>query len=367
MFGGKYTAETSEEAAPPADDDDAAAADENGEEEEGAEARPRGRQQQQAAASRAGFSSGIIPRAVHEIFAAAKRSAEDGVRTVVTCSFMQIYNERIQDLLMPYKQRYTTRDPRDMIKTKASLDIREDPDRGTYVQDLTLLKVSSVNAVLSLIRKGNRHRAVRQTEMNERSSRSHTILQLAVEQRVPGGTDGAGTLRRSKLNLVDLAGSERWNTDSDMQGAQISELTSINTSLLSLASVVAALSKRTPPTHVRYRDSKLTHLLQDSLGGNCRTAIIATLSPSAEAYEETCSTLKFADRARAITTLATANAVQDDSLAVEGLQKEVSRLRKLLAVYAQGGGRGGGAGDDPGVAAELGKRMQALEVRKVCC
>ena len=231
-----------------------------------------------ARAPRVMSSSGIIPRSVSDIFEAARASsASSGVRTTVALSFLQIYNDRIQDLLMPYKQKYTTRDARDVVRTKASLDVREDPDRGTYVPDLTQLKVTSVAGVMSLIRKGNRHRAVRATEMNERSSRSHTILQLTVEQRIPGegggGGGGGGSLRRAKLNLVDLAGSERWSSAGDMAGAQITELTSINSSLLALASVVAALSQRTPPGHVRYRDSKLTHLLQDSLGGNCRTAI----------------------------------------------------------------------------------------------
>lgn len=116
------------------------------------------------------------------------------------------------------------------------------------------------------------------------------LVQVIVEQWTNGGADG--TVLRSKLNFVDLAGSERWNMNVDMQDERVNEMTSINSSLSALASVVAALTDRRP--HVPYRDSKLTHLLQDSLGGNCRTTIIATVSPSVDAFEESCSTLRCA-------------------------------------------------------------------------
>jgi len=146
----------------------------------------------------------------------------------------------------------------DILKKKEILEVREDAKGNTFVPSLESVKVKNPQSVLQLIEKGNRNRAVRHTEMNINSSRSHAILQISLEQW-PNNGEG-GKVIKSKLNFVDLAGSERWNTKLDMQAERISELTSINSSLSALGAVVAALSEG--KAHVPYRSSKLTHLLQ---------------------------------------------------------------------------------------------------------
>ncbi len=177
--------------------------------------------------------------------------------------------------------------------------------------------------------------------MNQASSRSHAILQLVIEQWPNGGTDG--TVLRSKLNFVDLAGSERWNVAAgsgwdggpDLYGDErVNEMTAINGSLSALGSVVAALTERRG--HVPYRDSRLTHLLQDSLGGNCRTTVLATLSPSVDAFEESCSTLRFADRARAIANNPVVNASRDMGSILALKEREIQRLRNMLSQLTGG-------------------------------
>eukprot|EP00899_Mesostigma_viride_P019933 jgi/Mesvir1/27941/Mv20154-RA.2 len=262
---------------------------------------------------------------------------------------MEIYNEGLYDLLQPFKAN-AARDPLDMMQRKATLEIRENADGSVFVPDLTTIRVTSASNVIALVNKGNKYRSVRQTEMNENSSRSHSILQLTIERR---NASGVG-VNRAKLNLVDLAGSERWADGNEMEDARINEMTSINQSLSSLTTVIASLAQKNR-THIPYRDSKLTHLLQDSLGGNCKTAIIATISPSALSFEETCSTLRFADRARSITTQAMSN-VQASGVVAEGmLRKEVERLKGLLAFYAA---------DEGGVGAveQMERKMQQLQI-----
>ncbi|KAG2443483.1 hypothetical protein HXX76_001836 [Chlamydomonas incerta] len=334
---------------------------------------------QAAAAARPGGAGGpgIIPRAVKELFreAKAKQDAE-GAAIQIVVSYMEIYNDRLHDLLQPYKAS-STRDPNDVNQKRALLEVREDAKGNTYVPNLLCVKVKSYKSVYQLIAKGNRNRAVRHTEMNQASSRSHAILQLVVEQWPNGGADG--TVIRSKLNFVDLAGSERWNTNASgwdgtpdlMGGERISEMTAINGSLSALGSVVAALTERRP--HVPYRDSRLTHLLQDSLGGNCRTTVLATLSPSVDAFEESCSTLRFADRASAIANNPVVNASRDVGSILALKEREIQRLRNMLSQYANGqgpegnGGAAGGAAGGPEAARlteELEATRRALEMER---
>ncbi|GLC49371.1 hypothetical protein PLESTB_000212300 [Pleodorina starrii] len=342
-----------------------------------------------AAVGPGGGGPGIIPRAVKELFreAKAKQDAE-GAAIQVIVSYMEIYNDRLHDLLQPYKPQ-NARDPADVNQKRALLEVREDAKGNTYVPNLLCVKVKSYKSVYQLIAKGNRNRAVRHTEMNQASSRSHAILQLVIEQWPNGGADG--TVLRSKLNFVDLAGSERWNTAAgaaagwdggpDLYGDErVNEMTSINGSLSALGSVVAALTERR--THVPYRDSRLTHLLQDSLGGNCRTTVLATLSPSVDAFEESCSTLRFADRARAIANNPVVNASRDMGSILALKEREIQRLRSMLSQLTGGGGGGGGgdkgagagAGALPGVegadpaaarlAEELEETRRALEMER---
>ncbi|KAL0044209.1 hypothetical protein WJX82_004352 [Trebouxia sp. C0006] len=272
-------------------------------------------------------NAGLIPRALRDLFAkTVQLGGEDDRQHCRICmSYVEIYNERLHDLLQPFKPNARL-DPQDMRKRKAGLEVKERHGQ-TCVPGALLVRVDTVQAALALVRKGNLSRAVRHTEMNQHSSRSHTILQVVVEQRL------RGSMLRSKLNFVDLAGSERWSERVEMSEVRVNEMTSINQSLSTLITVVASLTEE-GRSHIPYRDSKLTHLLQDSLGGNCNTTIIATISPSALAFEETCATLKFADRARNIVNRATVNLHTDYKLELELKTAEVKRLTGLLAKFA---------------------------------
>ena len=250
--------------------------------------------------------AGIIPRAIRDIFKETSRNNVD-----IYCSFIQIYNENIYDLLRDWKM-------------DKPLAIHEDRIHGIYVEGLSEYAVRSGPDCLSLLQCGEETRAVRATHMNQVSSRSHSVFQLLLERR-----EADGTTIRSKLNLVDLAGSEKWNIDIHMKNAHISEMTNINKSLHVLGRCVAALSST--KQHVPYRDSKLTRLLQDSLGGNTKTRIIATLSPAADCIEESISTLKFADRAKQVMVFVRVNEDRKiDPEYVAQLEEKVQRLEGLL-------------------------------------
>jgi hypothetical protein len=174
-----------------------------------------------------------------------------------------------------------------------------------YVQGLSEYIVKSVGDTLHLLRTAEDNRAVRETNMNQYSSRSHSIFQILLEQKKTARDGGELTLK-AKFNLVDLAGSEKWNTKQDMLQEHISEMTNINLSLHTLGKCISALAKRSKggghahTHHTPYRESKLTRLLQDSLGGNSKTFLIATVSPAAANVDESINTLKFADRAKQV-------------------------------------------------------------------
>ncbi|GMF50816.1 unnamed protein product [Phytophthora fragariaefolia] len=258
--------------------------------------------------------AGIIPRAIKEIFAATVQMEADAQATVF-CSFVQIYNEQIFDLL------------RD-TQMNAPLEIHEDRKNGIFVEGLSEYAIRSVSDCLQLLQCGEQNRAVRSTHMNQVSSRSHSVFQLLLEQRRKDGT-----VLKSKFNLVDLAGSEKWNMGAEMQEHHISEMTNINLSLHTLGRCIASLSSKATggSTHVPYRDSKLTRLLQDSLGGNTKTKIIATLSPSVDCVEESISTLKFADRAKKVMVMVRVNEQREiDPAYVERLQEELEQLREVV-------------------------------------
>ncbi|KAG1693650.1 hypothetical protein DVH05_023053 [Phytophthora capsici] len=258
--------------------------------------------------------AGIIPRAIKEIFETTVQMEADAQATVF-CSFVQIYNEQIYDLL------------RD-TQMNTPLEIHEDRKNGIFVEGLSEYAVRSVSDCLQLLQCGEQNRAVRSTHMNQVSSRSHSVFQLLLEQRRKDGT-----ALKSKFNLVDLAGSEKWNMAAEMQLHHISEMTNINLSLHTLGRCIASLSSKTTgaSSHVPYRDSKLTRLLQDSLGGNTKTKIIATLSPSLDCVEESISTLKFADRAKKVMVMVRVNEQREiDPVYVEKLQEELEQLREVV-------------------------------------
>ncbi|KAF3817013.1 hypothetical protein GH733_014361 [Mirounga leonina] len=243
-------------------------------------------------------------------------------RFEVLISYQEVYNEQIHDLLEP----------------KGPLAIREDPDKGVVVQGLSFHQPTSAEQLLELLTRGNRNRTQHPTDANATSSRSHAIFQIFVKQqdRVPGLTQA---LRVAKMSLIDLAGSERASS-THAKGERLREGANINRSLLALINVLNALADaKGRKTHVPYRDSKLTRLLKDSIGGNCHTVMIATVSPSSLTYEDTYNTLKYADRAKEIKLALKSNVISLDchisqyATICQQLQAEVAALREKLQVY----------------------------------
>ena len=259
---------------------------------------------------------GIIPRAIEQIFGYIQRNASPRMRFLVRASYLQIYNEMISDLLKP---------------ERSNLSIREDKKRGVFVDGLSEWVVRSPAEIYGLMQRGGAVRATGETKMNEVSSRSHAVFIVIAEQSETVYVDAKGkemspedfqkfmhgrgvrreqemskledhvrqSFKVGKLNLVDLAGSERVRL-SGATGQRLEESKQINRSLAALGNVISALTDTKGRTHVPYRDSKLTRMLEDSLGGNCRTTMMAMISPALEAMVETLSTLKFANRAKNI-------------------------------------------------------------------
>ncbi|CAM9176098.1 unnamed protein product, partial [Ectocarpus fasciculatus] len=229
--------------------------------------------------------TGIIPRAMVWLFSEICGASKDDVS--ISISYLELYNDmKLYDLLSPADS------------PAQSLDIRETKSGEIIVPELTNLHVSSISEVLEALWRGAKFRRVAATDMNDYSSRSHTLFVVYV--RMSGLS--------SKLHFVDLAGSEKWKTSqlAKLSVERVKELTSINRSLSALGNCVSALIRKNK-THVPYRDSKLTRLLQDSLGGNTLTLFVVTLSASVKNVEETSSTLQFSDRAMKVQILVTKN------------------------------------------------------------
>ena len=266
--------------------------------------------------------AGIIPRAVSQIFEYVDSHSETE-EIIVTLSFLQVYRETIQDLLAPANGSQVSDD---------NLLIREDPQRGFYVEGLQDFIVCNYHEAEALLNLGLENRAIAPTLMNSTSSRSHTMLTINIEQKgvsekSKGNTKYARTVR-SKLLMVDLAGSERVRRTVS-QGARLSEAKSINTSLSALGNVIAALAEHNT-SHIPYRDSKLTRLLQDSLGGTASTALIATVGPAAVNYGETLSTLLFATRCMAVKTTPIQHEEVDYADLCVRLQEKISSLESTM-------------------------------------
>jgi len=259
---------------------------------------------------------GVLSRAVIELFDKLNNETTTNMQSSVLCSYLQIYNEKLFDLMQDQKRQFPLR-------------IRVTKSNSTYVQGLSEIRVSSLEDVFEVLRRGAANRAVRATEYNEASSRSHAILQLRIEtEELKDGISESRVMRSAKLNFVDLAGSEKWAMDNDVRDERLKEMMRINTSLSSLGNVIQALGEKRK--HVPYRDSVLTHLLQDSLGGNTRTTIICTLSPSFKNVDESISTLQFADRAKQVMVSVKVNEVVDDTILLARAQAEIARLRRQL-------------------------------------
>ncbi|XP_041905931.1 centromere-associated protein E isoform X1 [Corvus kubaryi] len=259
-------------------------------------------------------SMGIIPKAIQHVF---KIICEIPDREfLLRVSYMEIYNETITDLLCDSRK-------------KKPLGIREDVNRNTYVEDLIEEVVVAPEQVMEWIRKGERNRHYGETKMNEHSSRSHTIFRMIIESRErsdPANANCDGAVMVSHLNLVDLAGSER-ASQTGSEGVRLKEGCNINRSLFILGQVIKKLCDD-PSGFINYRDSKLTRILQNSLGGNAKTVIICTITPVS--FDETLSTLQFANTAKGMKNTPKVNEVLDDDALLKRYRKEILDLKKQL-------------------------------------
>ncbi|CAD8136871.1 unnamed protein product [Paramecium octaurelia] len=224
---------------------------------------------------------GIIPRTFDHIFQRIENMAKNK-QFLVKVSFLELYNEEIRDLLSKN------------IKNK--LEIRENPDTGIYIKDLSKFMIENPQEMREKLLHGRENRAVGATAMNQDSSRSHSLFQITVETNEI--VQGQSHVTVGKLNLVDLAGSER-QSKTHATGDRLKEAININQSLTTLGNVISALVDN-KSQHIPYRDSKLTRLLQDSLGGNTKTVMIANIGPADYNFDETLSTLRYANRAKQI-------------------------------------------------------------------
>ncbi|RDL37667.1 p-loop containing nucleoside triphosphate hydrolase [Venustampulla echinocandica] len=285
-----------------------------------------------------GKEAGVIPKICQDMFERIDQMQQDKhLRYTVEVSYLEIYNERVRDLLNP--------------STKGNLKVREHPSTGPYVEDLAKLVVSSFNEIEHLMDEGNKARTVAATNMNETSSRSHAVFTLTLTQKKHDVETNMAMEKVAKISLVDLAGSER-ATSTGATGARLKEGAEINRSLSTLGRVIAALadlsdSKKKKSgkaaNQVPYRDSVLTWLLKDSLGGNSMTAMIAAISPADINFDETLSTLRYADSAKRIKNHAVVNEDANARM-IRELKEELATLRGKLSggggtteeVYAEG-------------------------------
>ena len=283
-----------------------------------------------------GKEYGVIPRICQTMFERIAAVQKDHhMNCTVEVSYIEIYNERVRDLLNP--------------SNKGNLKVREHPSTGPYVEDLAKLVVRSFAEIENLMDEGNKARTVAATNMNESSSRSHAVFTLTLTQKRHDSETSLDTEKVAKISLVDLAGSER-ATSTGATGARLKEGAEINRSLSTLGRVIAALAdatatvgkkKNSHHSMIPYRDSVLTWLLKDSLGGNSMTAMIAAISPADINYEETLSTLRYADSAKRIKNNAVVNE-DPNARMIRELKEELAQLRSKL------GGGGGAASTTAG-------------------
>ncbi|XP_045609916.1 kinesin-like protein KIF13A isoform X4 [Procambarus clarkii] len=272
-------------------------------------------------------SKGLIPRLSDTLFERIAAGASPLTSHKVEVSYMEIYNEKVHDLLDPKGSRQT-------------LKVREHNILGPYVDGLSLLAVSSYEEIEQLIEEGNKARTVAATNMNSESSRSHAVFTIVLTQTVSDVASGVSGEKVSKMSLVDLAGSER-AVKTGAVGERLKEGSNINKSLTTLGLVISKLADQAVgkgrgkcDNFVPYRDSVLTWLLKDNLGGNSRTVMVATVSPAADNFEETLSTLRYADRAKRIVNHAVVNEDPNAKI-IRELREEVETLRTQLLSLRQ--------------------------------
>ncbi|XP_028137555.2 kinesin-like protein KIF13A isoform X1 [Diabrotica virgifera virgifera] len=265
-------------------------------------------------------SKGIIPRLCDSLFGLIAKQQSSELTYKVEVSYMEIYNEKVHDLLDPQTN-------------KQSLKVREHNVLGPYVDGLSQLAVTSFQDIDNLMAEGNKSRTVAATNMNSESSRSHAVFTVILTQTLIDRKTGVTGEKVSRMSLVDLAGSER-AVKTGAVGDRLKEGSNINKSLTTLGLVISKLAdqssgKNKDNKFVPYRDSVLTWLLKDNLGGNSKTVMVATISPAADNYEETLSTLRYADRAKRIVNHAVVNE-DPNARIIRELTQEVEALREML-------------------------------------
>lgn len=294
---------------------------------------------------------GVIPNTFDHIFQAITDD-KSGKEYLVRASFLEIYKEEVRDLL--------SKTP------KQKLDLKQHPKKGVYVKGLTTHAVKSIEEIDDLLTKGKKHRQVAFTHMNDGSSRSHSIFQITVETSEPGPNPGKNLIKAGMLSLVDLAGSER-QAKTQATGEQLEEAKKINLSLSTLGLVIKALATGDKSVYVPYRSSQLTRLLENSLGGNSKTVMLAAVGPAGWNFDETVGTLRYADRAKSIQNKVQLDLDPKDAMLLK-FQEEIEKLKAMLsaegkdpnAALADGsGGAASGGGAHAGMSMEAMKQLQA--------
>lgn len=300
-----------------------------------------------------GKNKGIVPVSCEEIFIRIAANPDPALSFEVMVSMVEIYNEAVQDLLVPSASR-----------PKKGLDIRESQQLGIYIDGVKKRAVNSYPSIEAVMEEGTENRTVGSTLMNATSSRAHTVITIEFKQvsTLAGGASGE---KVSMINLVDLAGSEKAG-QTGASGDRLKEGCAINKSLSALGNVIEKLADKATGKNknivIPYRDSKLTRLLQNALGGSSKTIMICAISPASSNYEETLSTLRYADRAKRIKNSATINENPQDKL-IRQLREENLQLRNMIGVDPGAPGGGGGETDAAALEAlsEKQKEIAALE------
>ena len=291
-------------------------------------------------------TNGIIPNLIMQLFNIYNnKQNNDSINEIniinnnitITCSYIQVYNEKIYDLLEPNNEINNKKNfivLSDRNKTEKMIDqtplkIKYDKIRGIIIEGVNEIRTPTFFDIFDILSEGETNRKIRQTYKNDMSSRSHTIFIINIEDN--------NTQLKSKIKLCDLAGSERYDSSETYKKAHLNEMCNINKSLFVLGNVIHSLAskKRTKNSFVPYKDSKLTQILEDSLSGNSSIYLIATISPNDENFEETINTLKFADRAHEVMTSITPNQIINNDIFGEGNKKEINKLYKELSELKQ--------------------------------
>jgi hypothetical protein len=288
-----------------------------------------------------GDDRGIVPLAMQELFRRISANKDPNTKYMVEASMMEIYNEKVRDLFNPASDK------------GQGLKVRDHPQTGPYVEGLSHNLVSTYTEIQRLMDEGTAVRTVAATQMNATSSRAHTVFQITFTTTVHDVETNKDMTRTSRINLVDLAGSERVSK-TGATGDQLKEGIGINKSLTALGDCIEKLARKAnrkkgdKEVHIPYRNSSLTWLLKESLGGNAKTIMIAAISPSDDNYDESLSTLRYADRAKQIKNSAVVNEDENAKI-IRQLKEEINRLKQQLTgggVVSVGGAAGGSAGGD---------------------